>query len=125
MIRYPITPCPAPRQVRRDAWDPSPSVQRYRAFKDEVRARNVKVTATPFVVFYMPMPPSWPKKRRDRMNGTPHMSRPDIDNLQKALFDAVFDDDSHIWRVSAEKLWSEEGSIVVGELEGLMMRMAP
>lgn len=124
MIRYPITPVPAPRQVRKDTWDPSPSVQRYRAFKDEVRHRRVKVPATPFVVFYIPMPASWSRRQRDRYRMTPHLQKPDIDNLQKALFDAVHpDDDSHIWGVHALKFWADEGSILVGELDRTVLMM--
>lgn len=124
MKRYPITPMGAPRMTRADAWKDRACVLRYRAFKDECRLRKVEIPATPFIVFNIPMPASWSKKTRARMNGTPHMSKPDIDNLQKALYDAVHpDDDSHIWGVQALKFWAEEGSILIGKLDQTVLMM--
>lgn len=111
---YPISPVAAPRQCRSDRWAPSPQVLRYRAFKDEVRLHQVSITAQCAVSFYIPMPPSWSDKKRAEYLGKPHQQKPDIDNLLKALFDAVFEDDAHIWSVDAEKRWGLVGSIVIG-----------
>jgi len=124
MIRYPITPCPAPRQVRKDIWDPSPSVQRYRAFKDEVRAQKVKISATPFVVFYMPMPDSWTGKRRDRYRMATHLTPPTLGDLLDGLFEAVFETDySHLAAVQGLKFWADTGSILVGEIDHTVLMM--
>lgn len=38
------------------------------------------------------------------MNGKPHQSKPDKDNLERALLDALFEDDAHIWDSRARKL---------------------
>ena len=43
----------------------------------------------------------------------PHRQKPDIDNLIKALLDALYADDSHVWKITAEKRWHYEGKIMV------------
>jgi len=45
--------------------------------------------------------------------------RPDLDNLLKALADAVCpDDDSHIWHlVGLSKVWGDDGRILIEEAE--------
>lgn len=86
---------------------------RYRAFKDEVKARGVKLEVGDKVIFNIEMPPSWSKKKRDTYNCKPHQQSPDIDNLMKALLDALFEDDSHIWMIYAEKRWAVHSSITV------------
>lgn len=111
---YQITPVPAPRQVRKDKWNPSPMVLRYRAFRDEVRLRQVTIPdAGAWVVFTLPMPPSWSKKKRAEMDGAPHQQTPDVDNLLKATLDSVFENDAHIWDIRATKFWGVTGSIEV------------
>lgn len=115
MKTYPITPTPAPRQSRKDKWQPRPSVLRYRAFRDEVRLRGVKVPpegAT--LIFVLPMPESWSKAKKACMDGTPHEQKPDLDNLEKALLDAIYGEDSHVWHLDEKtKWWGREGSITV------------
>lgn len=115
MIRvYPITPVPAPRQVARDKFNPSASVQRYRAFRDECRLRHVQLPR-PFhhVIFILPMSRSWSGKERLRLMGMPHEMRPDRDNLEKALLDAVYGEDCQVWDGRATKLWGPQGMIIV------------
>jgi Holliday junction resolvase RusA-like endonuclease len=62
------------------------------------------------------MPASWPEARRAAMIGKPHANKPDIDNLIKALLDAVFRDDAHVHTIHAEKVWGESGEIRVAAL---------
>jgi Holliday junction resolvase RusA-like endonuclease len=63
--------------------------------------------------FFLPMPPSWSKKKRARMKGQPHRQKPDIDNLVKSFLDALLGDDSTVWHLAGqEKRWSEHGYIV-------------
>ena len=112
-MMYHITPCPAPRMTRADKWKRRPCVVRYFDFRDQVRAARITLTDTPTLLFHLPMPKSWSKKRRREMVGQPHASRPDLDNLIKAIADAVFDEDSHIWKFTAEKRWSYEGAIQI------------
>jgi Holliday junction resolvase RusA-like endonuclease len=67
------------------------------------------------IVFHIPMPRSWSKKKRSVMNGQPHKQRPDADNLFKALADAIYGEDSHIHDVRISKVWSETGRIEIRE----------
>lgn len=112
-MNWPITPVPAPRQVRKDAWNPSDAVCRYRAFRDEVRLRRVTLEAGDHVEFVLAMPRSWSKRKRAEMDGQPHTQRPDLDNLWKALGDAIHGEDAHIHTMSANKVWGEAGCIRV------------
>src|SRR5690554_3514466 len=97
-IVYPITPMGKPRMTQRDKWKQRPEVMRYRAFRDEVRIRGVKLPESGYhLTFVLPMPKSWSKKKRDAMRGAPHQQRPDKDNLEKALLDAIFEEDARIW----------------------------
>lgn len=92
---------------------------RYRAFKDAVREQKVKVPeAGAHIIFMLPMPESWSKKKKEAMVGTPHQSKPDKDNLEKALLDAIYESDAHIWDSRVSKLWGYFGSIII-ETEAL------
>ena len=111
---YDITPVPKPRQTQSDKWKKRPSVMRYRAFADEVRYKRVDMPEFgSHVIFYMPMPKSWSKKKKKEMAGTAHQQKPDVDNLIKALKDSLFADDSHIWDYRITKIWSEMGGIEI------------
>jgi Holliday junction resolvase RusA-like endonuclease len=113
-VRYPITPMGAPRMTRADAWKKRPVVIRYREFKDAVRDHGVVFENGDGVVFNIPMPQSWSAKKKASMCGTGCRSKPDIDNLFKALLDALYEDDAHIFSVSRlEKLWAHDGSIEI------------
>jgi Holliday junction resolvase RusA-like endonuclease len=59
------------------------------------------------------MPASWSQKKRDRLCGQPHQSKPDIDNLIKGFMDALLKDDARIWEVRASKVWDVSGGIEV------------
>lgn len=111
---YPVDCVSAPRQVHKDKYNPSPHVKRYRAYRDELRARRVFVP-TPFhhAIFVMKMPQTWSLKKRASMEGTPHLSKPDRDNLEKALLDACFGEDCHVWDGRTTKLWGLRGLLIL------------
>ena len=114
--RYDITPVPKPRMTKSDAWKKRPGVMRYWAFKDQIQAAKLKLPKRgAHVVFCMPMPKSWPKKKKDQMIGLPHEQTPDLDNLLKALGDAVYKNDSAISDIRASKIWSDKGAIIITE----------
>lgn len=114
MRRYPITPMGKPRMTQRDKWAKRPVVERYFAFRDEVRLRKVSLPeGGAHVTFVLPMPKSWSKKRREQMRGQPHQQKPDVDNLAKGLMDAVFADDCRVWDARWSKVWGEQGEIIV------------
>ncbi len=99
--------------TRSDRWKKRPAVMRYWAFVEQVRLENAKLPECGAVVtFFIQMPKSWTKKQRDLHYGTPHQQRPDLSNLIKALEDAIYGEDSHIWHyASVCKLWGVEGAI--------------
>lgn len=111
--RYEITPLGKPRMTQRDKWKQRPCVMRYRAFKDQCRAAGIELGEKVSVIFVLPMPKSWSKKKKDAMRDQPHQQKPDIDNLQKALFDAVLEDDSGIWSVNCSKFWGDKAFIEI------------
>lgn len=115
---YKIEPVPKPRMTRRDKWRKRPCVMRYRRFKDQCRAHRVELPQPCKVVFHVRMPDSWSTDRKLQTNGKPHTQRPDLDNLVKALGDAVCQEDSHLWSIRAEKRWSLKAGIEIEALEG-------
>ncbi|QLN89177.1 RusA family crossover junction endodeoxyribonuclease [Citrobacter freundii] len=106
MPEYKITPVVKPRMTRADTWKNRPEVLRYRAFCDEVRLKRVELPESgSHVTFILPMPASWSKKKQAEFNGKPHQVKPDFDNMIKALMDAIYENDAHIWDVRASKAW--------------------
>lgn len=112
-----VDPCARPRMTRRDRWrnPPRPGVAKYRAFCDVVRIMATGLTLPDAfsVIFYVAMPKSWSKTKRREMEGSPHQQTPDLDNLVKALCDALKKEDKTIYRIEAEKRWAYTGSIVI------------
>lgn len=114
---YLITPVPKPRMTRSDKWKNRGCVLRYREFKDQVKSNGIEVPESGYhITFVLPMPKSWSKKKQEEMNGQPHQQKPDKDNLEKALLDAVFTDDCRIWDGRVSKIWGETGKIIIGKL---------
>lgn len=116
-IHIQVAPVSAPRQVRSDKWKnpPRPCVARYRAFRDEIERYQLELDSPFSVIFKIPMPKSWSKRKKEIWDGKPHMNKPDLDNLIKALLDSVYrdSDDKHIWSFNAQKFWAYEGAIEV------------
>lgn len=118
---FPSAPVPKPRLTRRDKWltPPRPPVARYYTFANAVRALmearhfNLPDEGAHFA-FYIPMPKSWSKSARMAYRGTAHRQKPDIDNLLKAIFDAMSGNDCTIWHIaSVKKVWADEGSFTI------------
>jgi len=115
----PITPIPKPRTTQRDRWAKRPIVVRYYDFCDELRLKYQKpLPASLSLIFYIPMPKSWSNKKKSTMLGKPHQQRPDIDNLVKAVLDALCEDDSFVWNIEACKLWSDKAGIDIEDFNG-------
>lgn len=114
---YNIDPMPKPRMTQSDKWKQRPCVMKYRAFKDEVRRLGITVPESgAHITFYIPMPKSWPKRKRALTAGRHHKGTPDVDNLAKGLLDAIFKDDSHISDIRISKRWNHTGHIAVEEI---------
>lgn len=66
------------------------------------------------VTFFLPIPKATSKKKKDLMlsNELKHQKLGDIDNFLKYLFDVmndlVFKDDKQIWKVQAQKVYSDK-----------------
>ena len=111
---YDITPVAKPRQTRSDKWKKRPAVMKYRAFKDECRLKKVVIPdAGAHITFVIPFPKSYSLKKRKNLDGQPHVQVPDVDNLAKAVFDAVFSDDSGVYDIRISKYWGYTGRIIV------------
>ena len=53
------------------------------------------------------------------MDGKPHMQRPDLSNMLKALEDAIYQEDSVIYTIHISKRWGISGKILIEErMEG-------
>ncbi len=115
---YDIDPVPKPRQTRSAKWKKRPCDERYYAFKDALRFSRATVPDSGYhVLFVLKMPLSWSKKKRKAMLYMPHCSTPDKDNLEKALLDGLFKQDSQIWDGRVSKVWGNSGKIIV--IEGI------
>ena len=119
-IELPITPVPKPRMTRADRWKQRECVIRYWEFKDNILSEfhdnNYTFPVPAHVIFLMPTPRSWSQKKQQKMLGQPHLQRPDKDNLEKAILDALFEEDSHVWDGRVSKFWSETGKILIKEI---------
>lgn len=114
-----VEPMGAPRMVRSDKWkNPRrPRVQRYFDFRDALRLQVTTQTGGELPQFpdemvwraFITMPESWSKKKKAEMAGKPHRAKPDRDNIDKAIGDALFTEDSGIWKGAQEKFWCKLG----------------
>lgn len=60
------------------------------------------------LVFYIPVPHSWKKYKKEEMHMKLHQSKPDWDNLAKAFFDSILIEDKYIADVRVTKKWVNE-----------------
>ena len=119
-LKFDLIPVAKPRQTQADRWKQRPVVMRYRKFADEIREiasnNNFILSRSISVQFCMPMPGSWSKKKRLLRDGMPHDVRPDLDNLIKAVCDALMEEDKYLYRITASKHWSLTGGILIHNL---------
>lgn len=114
---FKVNPVGKPRMSQSDKWNwkNRPCVLRYYQYKAKLQsqANGFKVPDSFYhLVFYIPMPKSWSKRKKEEMNGKPHQQKPDKDNLEKAFLDALCSEDSYIWDGRVTKIWAYEGKIV-------------
>lgn len=55
------------------------------------------------------MAQSWPKKKKESAIGKPHTQKPDIDNIEKTILDALqghaYKDDCQVYQIHTIKTW--------------------
>lgn len=104
-----VAPIGKPRMTSRDKWHKRPCVDRYWRFKDAIKSSvTVPDNASHLSwIAYFEMPKSWSKSKKRKMSNTPHRCKPDRDNVDKAILDALFIDDSKIYSGSLLKMWDD------------------
>ena len=111
-IRFTIPgePVGAPRMTQADKWKRRPCVVRYRNWKDAARKaagwvpNPEHILSVSWVAYFSPAA-SWSKKRKVEAIGQLHRMKPDRDNIDKALLDALFIEDCAIASGTIEKRW--------------------
>lgn len=113
-----IIPMGKPRMTQRDKWlkPPRNPVLKYRNWCDTLRKQcdslGFELTPELTCTFVIPMPKSWSGKKKERMDGQPHQQRPDIDNICKAVMDALAKEDSYVYALNCKKIWGRRGLII-------------
>jgi len=109
-----------PRMVRSDKYKKRKVTSRYWAFKAllVIAAKKQKFVLGDNVImeFQIAMPKSWSKKKKEKMYGTPHQQRPDLDNFIKTIGDCLKAEDSTIYHIEATKIWAAKNKIQIKNL---------
>jgi Holliday junction resolvase RusA-like endonuclease len=114
----PGEPVGKPRMTQRDKWLKGslirPAVRAYRNWAEGARLEALRAGALSItrpcaleLDAYFGMPASWTEKRKASGWGAPHRSTPDVDNIAKALMDALYDRDELIYKLRAAKFWDD------------------
>lgn len=111
IIQANVIPIGKPRMTQRDRWAKRKCVLKYFDFKDKIKEETKdklpeEIDNLSWIAFF-PMPKSWSKKKKLEYAGKPHTQRPDRDNIDKAILDALFEEDSVIYRGTIEKRWED------------------
>lgn len=109
-VVIPGPPMGKPRMTQRDKWAKRPCVMRYRNWADLARLcvlEQVKklpdansVTRLSWVAYFEP-----PAKQATKRLGKLHRQKPDRDNIDKGILDALYKQDEGIAAGSIEKRW--------------------
>ena len=112
-----IDPVAKPRMTQKDKWAKRDCVMNYWSYCDKLRKqtsrKNFVLSGNYHIDFYLPMPKSWSKKRKQMMKGQPHLQRPDLDNLIKGINDTLLKEDKIVYQFLAGKWWGEDGKIII------------
>ena len=86
--------------------------------KGEIASKGLRadegVPVTIIVTAHMPMPKAVAKKRQDGLVFTPHIKKPDVDNLLKPIVDGLTEagmwvDDNQVWSMKIQKVLCKQG----------------
>lgn len=124
MITIDHNPFPAVR-VNWKGWRFTPRAIKYHSkmnsLRNEIwdRKKDIiqKLITWNKVIFFMPIPQSWSKKKKDKMLWVKHEQKPDTDNIWKAFVDTLFYeyeiDDKVVSKINCEKVWSNTWKITI------------
>ena len=125
-LRFDIEPVPAsrPRFVGMEFGGRAYTSKKYENFKkamkraiDTMSIQKMEGALSVSVVFYMPIPASMSKKKRETLNEQWSQKGGDIDNLAKSVLDSLnvhaYEDDKQIVRLVLSKRYSLEPRIEV------------
>lgn len=118
-----VKPMGKPRMSQSDKWKTDPNhpdpkrrqrkvVTKYIDFKRSIQMQlngfEIPVINV-WVIFHLPMPKSWTDKKKVAYRNEIHQQKPDKDNLEKALLDALMSEDKEIADSRITKLWCDRG----------------
>lgn len=108
-------PLMRPRLTKYGIWDPQNHLKEELRTVLQLQHGSEKLINGPIelqIVFFMQIPMSWSKKKKDLFVGKDHIARPDTSNLLKFYEDIltglVYHDDCIISRIYAKKLYALE-----------------
>ena len=114
VTRYAIRAQPKPRMTMRSTW--SKPARRYFEYKETLQAIGFQLPPFGYhVICVFKMPEGWSAKKKAGIINAEHEQKPDKDNIEKALLDAIFSDDQHIWDGRISKVWGLNDEIIVVE----------
>ena len=132
LLEFDINPVPAsrPRVTRWSTYYP----KKYTQFKQDMIALTSEMHFAPFegllgvdIGFYIAMPKSWSKKKKELKEGRYCDNNADVDNYLKAILDSlneiVYVDDRQIVEIAARKIYSNKPCIkfkykTIGDKDG-------
>jgi Holliday junction resolvase RusA-like endonuclease len=95
-------------------------LEKYNQYKIDLLALALQQKFRPpeqggHVVFYIPVPKTWKKYKKEAMHMQLHQSRPDVDNLLKSFLDSLMAEDKSIADIRVTKKWvnQEKGYIEI------------
>ena len=113
--RFNVEPMGKPRMTQRDKWKKRDCVNRYYSFKDflNLNKGSFELANKFSILFCVPFPKSYSKKKCKALFLKPHQEKPDLDNMLKAIKDCLKDEDKEVFQVKAKKVWSYKPSIFI------------
>lgn len=126
----PGPPIGKPRMTRRDVWKSRPAVMKYREWADKFRAAfeeaggwpvdedgtRLKIRQLNWAAWFE-CPKSYSKKKKEYLSGKLHTEKPDRDNIDKAVLDALFrnipEDDKEVAYGLIQKHWCKDGKALL------------
>ena len=112
------TPIGKPRMTQRDRWKQRPIVLKYYEKKDQLIETVGEIQSQRLrLIFLFEPPKSWSRKRREAALQNPKTTRPDVDNLVKAVLDSLYKEDSVVYEIQAIKLWWSYSATIIQEIQ--------